>query len=197
MSSTESVCFMGRNMLLISPSLSQGWEEGAGYEVLSWLVYWQRALGPLVLADVSCWHSSLLDSCTGPCVWPSWNMDGGLSSSSCFSPSASILTLSVGFPLLFQAFLGRIQKAFQACSVSQIEYIWSTEKTRVAFGRTLDTQTDSTPGLSWLLQSLLGMSHTLVPMSPKEKSRSLSGFIKVPFLEWGKEGSNLNCSHVI
>ena len=76
------------------PRLNQGWEDGRGMEVLSWLVYCQMALGPLVLADVWCWHSSWWRSCTAPATGPpgTWMKDS-------FPPA-----VSPHQPLLFRGF---------------------------------------------------------------------------------------------
>ena len=86
---------------------------------------------------------TLVGSCTGPCVCPSYDMEKALCSYSCFFPSASAFlgvystpALLVGVPLLFQALLDRLQNS-SMCTVSHFECIWSTGKTRVAFAQTL------------------------------------------------------------
>lgn len=53
----ESLCFMGRNMLLISPSLSQGWEEERGH---------RGSFLAGLLSDVF-WSWQMFDADTLPC----------------------------------------------------------------------------------------------------------------------------------
>lgn len=151
---------------------------GKGMEVLSWLVYCQTASGLLVLTDVWCWHSCWWGSCTAP----SWDTDKGLSSSSCFSPSASAFpgiyllymdSLS-GSSIILPGPLGQKSKQFQANS-RNLEYIWSTGKKKLARPfpwQTLDAQAYPSPAVSWLSQHRLAffrMSQALVHCVPKTK----------------------------
>ena len=112
---------------------------------------------------------------------PSWDTGKGLSSSSCFSPSASAF---LGIYLLYidslswssiilPGLLGQKSKQFQANS-RNLEYIWSTgKKTCMAFALTNSgCRAYPTPALSWLSQHILaffGTSQTLVHCVPKTK----------------------------
>lgn len=132
--------------------------------------------------------SSGLDRCLMLTFFPvgflhchSWDTDKGLSSSSCFSPSASAF---LGIYLLYMDSLswssiilpgplGQKSKQFQANS-RNLEYIWSTgKKTCMAFALTSSGCTGLPhPALSWLSQHILaffGTSQTLVHGVPKTK----------------------------
>lgn len=177
---------MGWNVLLILPGWIKDGSMAGGMEVLSWLVYCQMALGPLVLADVWCWHSSWWGSCTAPETAPpgTWMKDS-------FPPA-----VSPHQPLLFWG--------FTLYWLSLLEFHYSSrsswtgfkavpgqlQASRVHLGhrknlvgplhrQTLDAQAAPTPALCWLSQPILtcsGMSQTLVHCVPKIKIKVSKSF---------------------